>query len=81
MKVYDNFNSSAINRVIIDENVVKVVYNTDINKEYTFNCENVVEFEENLCKELTGVELSDNKASVGRFVYQQIKNAVLVESK
>jgi hypothetical protein len=80
-KVYDNFNSSAINSVTIEENVVKVVYNSNLDKEYTFNCENVVEFEENLCKELTEIELTNTKGSVGKFVYQQIKNGVLVENK
>jgi hypothetical protein len=81
MKVYDNFDSTAINSVIIEENVVKVVYNSNIDKEYTFNCENVEEFEQNLCKELTEIELTNTKGSVGRFVYQQIKNGVLVENK
>ncbi len=80
-KVYDNFNSSAINSVTIEENVVKVVYNSNLDKEYTFNCENVVEFEENLCKELTEIELTNTKGSVGKFVYQQIKSGVLVENK
>jgi hypothetical protein len=80
-KVYDNFNSSAINSVTIEENVVKVVYNSNLDKEYSFNCENVVEFEENLCKELTEIELTNTKGSVGKFVYQQIKSGVLVENK
>ena len=80
-KVYDNFNSTAINSVTIEDNVVKVVYNSNIDKEYSFNCENVEEFEENLCKELVDVELTNTKASVGKFVYQQIKTGVLIESK
>jgi len=80
-KVYDSFNSTAINSVTIEDNVVKVVYNSNIDKEYTFNCENVAEFEENLCKELVEVELTNTKGSVGKFVYQQIKSGVLVENK
>jgi hypothetical protein len=87
-KVYDNFNSSAINSVTIEENVVKVVYNSNLDKEYSFNCENVVEFEENLCKELLSIELENDQpstgpstGSVGKFVYQQIKSGVLVENK
>ena len=80
-KVYDNFNSTAINRVTIEENVVKIVYNTNIDKEYSFNCENVEEFEQNLCQELTEIELNNTKGSVGKFVYQQIKSGVLVENK
>ena len=80
-KVYDNFNSTAINSVTIEENVVKVVYTSNLDKEYTFNCENVEDFQENLCKELVEVELTSTKGSVGKFIYQQIKSGVLVENK
>jgi len=81
MKTYEDFGSSAINSITIEDNVVKVVYNSNIDKEYTFNCEDTEEFENNLCKELVGIVNSDTNASVGRFLHQQIKNAVLVESK
>lgn len=80
-KVYENLNSSAINSVIIEDNVVKVVYQSNIDKVYEFNCENVEEFQENLCKELVEVELTSTKGSVGKFIYQQIKSGVLVENK
>jgi len=80
-KIYENLDSSAIQSVIIEENVVKVVYNSNINKEYTFNCQNIVEFEQQLTAELIDVELKNGKGSVGRFINQQIKNQVLVESK
>lgn len=80
-KVYDSFDSSAINSIIIDGNVVKVVYNSKIDKEYTFDCKNVKEFEENLCKELVEVELTNTKGSIGRFIHKQIKSGVLDESK
>ena len=80
-KTYEDFGSSAINSVTIEENVVKVVYNSNIGKEYTFNCENTEEFEDNLCKELVGIVNGDTNVSVGRFINQQIKNQVLVESK
>ncbi len=80
-KLFDKLDSSAINSVEVDENVVKVVYNSNIDKEYTFNCENVEEFVENLSKELVDVELNNNKGSVGRFINQQIKEGVLVQSK
>ena len=81
MKTYQNLNSSAINSITIEDNVVKVVYNSNISKEYTFNCENTEEFEDNLCQELIGIMNSESNASVGRFINQQIKNQVLVESK
>ncbi len=80
-KTFANINSSAINSVTIEENVVKVVYNSNIDKEYTFNCENVEEFEQNLSKELIGIELEESEVSVGRFINQQIKDGVLVQSK
>jgi len=80
-KTFDNFNSSAINSVTIEENVVKVVYNSNVDKEYSFNCENVEEFEQNLSEQLIGVELQQSEVSVGRFINQQIKSGVLVQSK
>ena len=80
-KIYENLDSSAIQSVIVEENVVKVVYNTNIDKEYTFNCQNTVEFEQQLSAELIDVELKNGKGSVGRFINQQIKNQVLVENK
>ena len=80
-KIYENLDSSAIQSVIVEENVVKVVYNSNIDKEYTFNCQNTVEFEQQLSAELIDVELKNGKGSVGRFINQQIKNQVLVKNK
>ena len=80
-KTFENLNSSAINSINIEDNVVKVVYQSNIDKEYTFNCVNVEEFEQQLSEQLIGVEMKDNTVSVGRFINQQIKNQVLVENK
>jgi len=80
-KTYENFESSAINSVTIEDNVVKVVYNSNIDKEYSFDCENTEEFEQQLSEQLIGVEMKDNTVSVGRFISQQIKTGVLVQSK
>ena len=80
-KSFKNLQSSAVNSVEVVDNTVKVVYNSNIDKEYTFNCDNIDEFIENLSKELIDVELDNNKGSVGRFLHQQIKSGVLVESK
>ena len=80
-KVYDNLVSSAINSIIIEDNVVKVVYNSNIDKEYTFNCQNVEEFQQQLSEQLIDIELNNGKGSVGKFLHQQIKDSVLVESK
>jgi len=80
-KTYENLSSSAINSVTIENNVVKIVYNSNINKEYTFECQNTEEFEQQLSEQLIGVELEQSEVSVGRFINQQIKNGVLVQSK
>jgi hypothetical protein len=80
-KSFTNLNSSAINSVEVIENQVKVVYNSNIDKEYTFNCENIDQFVEELSAELVDVELNNGKGSVGRFINKQIKDKVLVESK
>ena len=81
MKSFTNLNSSAINSVEVLENTVKVVYNSNMDKEYTFNCENVEEFVQQLSSTLVDVELNNGKGSVGRFINQQIKEGVLVQSK
>jgi len=80
-KTYEKLHSSAINSITVEDNVVKVVYNSNIDKEYTFSCQNVEQFEEDLSKELIGLELEQSEASVGRFLHQQIKSGVLVENK
>ena len=79
-KKYDNLISTAINSVEIVENTVKIVYNSNIDKEYTFNCENVEQFQEELCKELVSIELKTG-GSIGKFLHSQIKNSVLIENK
>jgi len=80
-KTYEKLHSSAINSITVEDNVVKVVYNSNIDKEYTFSCENVEQFQEDLSQELIGLELEQSEASVGRFLHQQIKSGVLVENK
>ena len=81
MKTYQNLNSSAINSIIIEDNVVKVVYNSNKDKEYTFECQNVDQFQQQLSEQLIDIELNNGKGSVGKFLHQQIKDSVLVESK
>ncbi len=79
--IYDKFTSSAVKSVETLDNTVKVVYNSNINKEYEFNCQNITEFTNKLCEVLTAHELLLSDGSVGRFVNQQIKSGVLIESK
>jgi len=81
IKTFKNFQSSAVNSIEVVENIVKVVYNSNIDKEYTFTCENVDEFVENLSQELVGIELAEEKASVGGFLHRQVKSGVLIQTK
>ncbi len=79
-KMYDNLISTAINSINIVENTVIVTYNSNKDKEYTFNCQNVQQFEDSLCKELISIELKTG-GSVGKFLHNQIKEGLIVESK
>tara|TARA_B100001142_G_scaffold54682_1_gene53096 strand:- start:670 stop:906 length:237 start_codon:yes stop_codon:yes gene_type:complete len=78
--MYDNLISTAIKSINITDNSVLVVYNSNIDKEYTFNCDNTQVFEDTLCKELISIELKTG-GSVGRFLHNQIKDGLIVESK
>jgi len=78
--MYDNLISTAIKSINITDNSVLVVYNSNIDKEYTFNCDNTQVFEDTLCKELISVELKTG-GSVGKFLHNQIKEGLIVESK
>ena len=51
-----------------------------IDKEYTFNCDNTQVFEDSLCKELISIELKTG-GSVGKFLHNQIKEGLIIESK
>ena len=78
--MYDNLISTAIKSINITNNSVLVVYNSNKDKEYTFNCDNTQVFEDTLCKELVSIELKTG-GSVGRFLHNQIKEGLIVESK
>ena len=79
-KVYDNLISTAVSSIEIVDNQVKIIYNSNKDKEYTFECNNIEEFENDLCKELISIEMKTG-GSVGKFLHNQIKESVLVESK
>ena len=81
MKTYQNLNSSAINSITIEDNVVKVVYNSNKDKEYTFDCKDTDQFQQQLSEELIDVEMNNGKGSVGRFLHQQVRDGALVQSK
>ena len=80
-KIYDNLISTAVKSIEIIDNDVKVDYNSDTNKEYTFKCENILEHENNLCQELLGIELKNESSSVGKFLHNNIKAGILIEDK
>ena len=80
-KMYDNLISTAINSINIVENTVIITYNSNKDKEYTFNCQNVEQFEDSLKKQLLGVDMKNEEASIGKFIHYQIKEGVLVENK
>ena len=78
--MYDNLISTAINSVEIVDNTVKVTYYSNKDKEYTFKCDNTQVFEDSLCKELISIELKTG-GSIGKFLHNQIKEGLIVESK
>ena len=79
--MYDNLISTAINSINIVENTVIITYNSNKDKEYTFNCQNVEQFEDSLKKQLLGVDMKNEEASIGKFIHYQIKEGMLVETK
>ena len=78
--MYNNLISTAIKSINIVENTVIITYNSNIDKEYTFKCNNIQVFEDSLCKELISIELKTG-GSIGRFLHNQIKEGLIVESK
>ena len=72
VKSYENLASSALNSLKIDKKTVYVVYNSNIDKEYEFECENTQEFDEKVSKTL------QNKESMGKLLHKSIKEGKLV---
>ncbi len=72
VKTYENLDSSALNTLKVSEKSVYVVYNSNIDKEYEFNCDNTQEFDEKMSNTLK------NKESVGKLLNMSIKEGKLV---
>ena len=72
VKIYENLDSSAINTLKVDKTSVFVCYNSNIDKEYEFKCENTQEFDEKVSKTL------QNKESLGKLLNSSIKQQELV---
>jgi hypothetical protein len=78
---FKNLQSSAVNSIEVVDNIVKVVYNSNLDKEYSFICQDTEAFVDNLTLQCIGIELNEDGVSVGKFLHQQIQSGVLVESK
>ena len=72
VNTYENLDSSALYRVKLGENVVFVTYNSNIDKEYEFSCQNCDTFGEKLSNALK------NKESLGKLLHSCIKQEELV---
>lgn len=68
-----NFNSSAIDSVIIEDNTVKLVYNSNKDKEYQYNSSDINQFTVDLVNNIL------NNGSVGKYINQQRTNNNLQE--
>ena len=74
VKTYENLGSSALYVIRIGENSIFATYNTNIDKEYEFMCENPQKFENKLSETLKREE------SVGKLFHASIKEGELVPS-
>ena len=72
VKKYEFPDSSAIFELKVDESRVLITYNSNIDKEYEFNCDNTEEFDVKLSNTLK------NSESVGKLVHSCIKLGELV---
>ena len=79
MTLYSNFFSSAVESVETKENAVFITYSSNLEKNYEYNCENVSDFTNNLCSVLISNELQQPGGSVGQFIQQARKDAVLTD--
>ena len=75
VKTYENLGSSALYVIRIGENSIFATYNTNIEKEYEFMCENPQIFENKLLQTLVKEE------SVGKLFHASIKEGELVPAE
>ena len=73
VKTYENLDSSAINRLKVSNKSVFVTYNSNIDKEYEFSCENTQEFNNIVNESLV------NKESLGKLLNSSIREGKLVD--
>ena len=73
VKTYENLDSSAVNRLKIGKNSVFVTYQSNIDIEYEFSCENTKEFNNIVNKSL------ETKESIGKLLNSSIREGKLVD--
>ena len=73
VKTYENLDSSAINRLKVSNKSVFVTYNSNIDKEYEFSCENTEEFN-NIVNNTV-----ESKESLGKLLNSSIREGKLVD--
>ena len=67
VKTYEFHDSTAIFTMKVDKDIVYVTYNSNIDKEYEFKCENTQEFNEKVSNTLKTSE------SLGKLLNMSIK--------
>ena len=72
VKTYENLGSSALYVIKVGEKSVFATYNSNIDKEYEFLCNNIQKFENQLSETLKKEE------SVGKLFHRAIKEGELV---
>ena len=72
VKTYEFHDSTAIFTIKVDKKSVFVVYNSNIDKEYEFNCDNTEEFNDKVSNTLK------NEESIGKLMHTSVKEGKLV---
>lgn len=70
---YEKLESSAVFSIKTEDSRVFVVYNSNIDKEYEFYCENTQEFDK------TVTETLQNKESLGKLLHKTIKEGKMID--
>ena len=72
VKTYENLDSTAVFTLKVNKESVFVTYNSNIDKEYEFNCDKTEEFNDKLSNTLK------NNESVGKFIHSSVKEGIIV---
>ena len=70
---YEKLESSAVFSIKTEDSRVFVVYNSNIDKEYEFYCENTQECDK------TVTETLQNKESIGKLLHKTIKEGKMID--